>query len=190
VPVGVAGRTSPNAPCHKCHRLFFSPPHKRDESRVRVTEQTLHSLQGAKTGEPICIRQAAGFACFRHPSIMPKSRPPATNILCRENRALSTAESRFLPTRNHEEPYKASACAAARFSPLMCATADGRSAARNRRVEPVAKRRASATGWASLRTKITSVERSMWIGCGCGAPRIRGIGARTVVAAASRYKTP
>ena len=63
-------------------QTVFSPPHERDEPRLRVTKQTLHGLQGAKTGEPICIRQAAGSACFRHPSIMPKSRTPAANILC------------------------------------------------------------------------------------------------------------
>src|ERR1017187_10266682 len=85
-------------------QTVFSPPHKGDKSCLRVTEQTLHALQGAKAGEAICIRQATGFACFRHRTIMPKSRTPETNILCCKNSAFSTAGSPLLPTRNHEEP--------------------------------------------------------------------------------------
>ena len=103
-PVAACGRTSRNAPFRRSRRPFFSPPHERDESCLRITEQTLHRLQGAKTREPICVRKAAHFACFRHRAIMPKSRTPAANILCCKNRVFSTTESWLLPTRNHEEP--------------------------------------------------------------------------------------
>jgi hypothetical protein len=53
---------------------------QRGETFVHDFKQTLHALQGAKTGEPICTRQAAGFACLRHRSMMPKSRTAATII--------------------------------------------------------------------------------------------------------------
>jgi hypothetical protein len=54
-------------------RLFFSPPHEPDKPRVGITKDPVDGLQGAKTGEPICIRQSTDFGCVRHSYIMPKS---------------------------------------------------------------------------------------------------------------------
>jgi len=69
-----------------------------------VTKDPADALQGTKTRESICIRQTADRACLGHPAIMPNSGYPATGILCRINKASSTAAAPFLPTRNHEEP--------------------------------------------------------------------------------------
>jgi hypothetical protein len=105
VPAVAAGRTNPNVPSHRLRRPFFSPAYETDEPRVRVTKDPVDPLQGTKTREPICIRQTTGFACFRHPSIMPKFSTLASRILCRKNGHFTTAMTPFLPTRNHEEPY-------------------------------------------------------------------------------------
>jgi len=71
----------------------------------------------------------------------------------------------------------------------MCATAGAKNTARKRPAERPARRRASAAGGRSRRTRITSVGRNTWRECGSGGRPIRGIGARTGAAGRLRYKT-
>ena len=105
VPAAARGRTSQSAPCRKSRRRFFPRRTRRDEPRVRITEDPADALQGTKTAEPICIRQTADFACLRHRAIMPNSRYPGTDAShAVENRLFSSAAPLLLPTRNHEEP--------------------------------------------------------------------------------------
>lgn len=104
MPAGGGGRTRSGTRYHIPRRPFFSPPYQRDDPRSRVTEYPLHRRQWSETGKPVCVRQTAGFACLGHPPIMPNFCVPATGILCRINKAFSTAQPQFLPTRNHEEP--------------------------------------------------------------------------------------
>jgi hypothetical protein len=68
---GAGDRTNRDEPCRSSRRAFFSPPHERDEPRSRVAKHPDDARQRAKSGERICIRQAAELACSWHPQIMP-----------------------------------------------------------------------------------------------------------------------
>ncbi len=72
----------------------------------------------------------------------------------------------------------------------MCVTGGGKSTARKPPAVVPAKRRASAAGSRSQRTRITSADRSTSIGCDSGGRPIRGIGAPTGAGGGLRYKTP
>lgn len=55
VRVGFAGRTSPSAPGRSSHRAFFRAPHKGDDTRPWITEDTAHRGERTKTREAIRI---------------------------------------------------------------------------------------------------------------------------------------
>jgi hypothetical protein len=86
-------------------RSFFSPTNQGDQPRVRITEQTLHSGSGTKAGEGVCIDQTMRFASSWHPPIMPNFGPTARALRSCEYRGLRVMGPRFLPTRNHEDPF-------------------------------------------------------------------------------------
>jgi len=91
------------------------------------------------------------------------------------------------PWRTRKRP---SVCAAGKFSRSMYATAGVRNIARSVRAGRPERRHDSAAGSAKQRTRSTSAGPSTSIGFGSSAPRILGIGARTGVGGALRYKTP